>query len=79
MYTLLYLKSITNKVLPYSTGLRGSLDGRRLWGEWITCICMAELFCCAPVAIRTLLISYTPIWGKKSQPQKAMCYVILFI
>ena len=35
-------------------------------GRMDTCICMAELFCCAPVAIRTLLISYAPIWGKKS-------------
>ena len=38
MYTLLYLKWITNKVLLYSTGdsvLCGSLDGRGVGGEWI--------------------------------------------
>ena len=39
MYTLLYFKWITNKVLLYSTGnsiqLCGSLDGREFVGEWI--------------------------------------------
>ena len=38
MYTLLYLKWITNKALLYSTGnsvVWGSLDGRGVWGEWI--------------------------------------------
>jgi len=36
--------------------LRGSLDGRGVWGEW-----MAESLCCPPETITTLLISYTPI------------------
>ena len=40
--------------------LRGSLDGRGVWGRMDTCICMAELLCCAPETITTLLIGYTP-------------------
>ena len=39
MYTLLYLKWITNKDLLFNTGncsmLCGSLDGRGVWVEWI--------------------------------------------
>ena len=65
MYTLLYLKWITNKDLLYSTGnsvqcymaawMRGESGG-----EWIH-VCMAESFFCAPETITTLLIGYTPI------------------
>ena len=46
MYSLLYLKWITNKDLLFSTGncsmLCGSLDGRGVWGRVDICICMAE-------------------------------------
>ena len=41
--------------------LRSSLDGRGVWGRMDTCICMAEVFCCAPETITTLLIGYTTI------------------
>ena len=48
--------------------LRGSLDGKEVWGRMDTCVCMAEpgqLYgqpvCCPPETITTLLIGYTPI------------------
>ena len=40
--------------------LRGSQDGRGVWGEY-TCICMDEPLHHSPEVITTLLISYTPI------------------
>ena len=42
MYTLLYLKWITNKGQhrEFCSMLCGSLDGRGLKGKWNTCICM---------------------------------------
>ena len=45
--------------------LRGSLDGRGVWGRMDTCVCMAESFSCPLETITTLLISYTPIQNKK--------------
>ena len=41
MYTLLYLKWITNKDLLYSPGnsVQCYLDGRGVWGRMDTCIC----------------------------------------
>ena len=58
MYTVLYLKWVTNKVLLCSPGdsaqLCGSLDGRGLWGRMNTCIRMAESLCCSPKTITTL-------------------------
>ena len=45
--------------------LRGSLDGRGVWGRMDRCMCMAEFLCCPPETITTLLISYTPIQHKK--------------
>ena len=68
MYTLLYLKWITNKDLLYTTGnsaqcyVAAWMDGK--WrGEWIHVysIYMTESLCCPPEAITTLLIGYTPI------------------
>ena len=41
--------------------LRGSLDGKEVWGRMDTCVCMAEPVCCPPETITTLLIGYTPI------------------
>ena len=65
MYTLLYLKWITDKDLLYSTGncsmLCVSLEGRKVWGRMDTCICLADSLCCPPEGITTLLIGYTPI------------------
>ena len=64
MYTLLYLKWITNKDLLYSTGISDqryvarSLDGRGAWGRMDTCVCTAESLCCPPETITTLLIGY---------------------
>ena len=70
MYTLLYLKWITNKDLLYSTWnscsmLCGSLDGRGVWGRMHTCICVAESLCGPPGTMTTLLIGYMPIQNKK--------------
>ena len=74
MYTLLYLKWITNDVLMYSTGNTaqcyvvawvGGVLGRR-----DICVCMAESLCCSPKTITTLLISYAPIENKKLKKKK---------
>ena len=67
MYTRLYLKWITNKVLStvwhreLCSMLCGSLDGRGLWRGTGTCTRMAEFLCSSPETITTLLINYTPI------------------
>ena len=50
--------------------LRGSLDGRRVWGKMHTCICMAESLHSSLVTITTLLISYTSIQNKKFKKVK---------
>ena len=69
MYTLLYLKWMTNRDMLCSTGallmLRGSLDGRGVWGRMDTCVCMAESLYCAAEMIKTLLIGYTPMRNNK--------------
>ena len=66
MYTLLYIKWITNEDLLYSTGnsaqcYMAAWMGGEFGGRMDTCICMAESLCCAPETITTLLIGYTPI------------------
>ena len=65
MHTLLYLKSITNRILLYSTGnptqcsmLQTGWGGS--WGRMDTCMCMTELLCCVSETI-SWLISSTPI------------------
>ena len=69
LYTLLYLKWITNKFLLYRTELCSmlldNLDGREVRGRMDTCMCMAESLCSSPETITMLLISYTPIQNKK--------------
>ena len=70
MYTLLYLKWITNKDLPYSTGDSAQCHvaawmGGGSWGRRDTCICMAKSFCWPPETITTLFIGYTPKQNKK--------------
>ena len=40
--------------------LCGSLNGRGVLGRMDTCVYMAELDCCVPETITTLLIGYTP-------------------
>ena len=61
--TLPYLKWITNKDnhRELCSMLRGSLDGKGVWGRLDTCICMAEYLCCPPETITTLFIGYAPI------------------
>ena len=59
-HTWLCLEWITDKDVLYSTGdssvLRGSLDGRGIWGRKDTCVCVAESLCCSPETITTSLI-----------------------
>ena len=68
MYTLLYLKWITNKDLLYNTGNSTQcyvavLMGREFGGEWIHVYVWLSLFT-VPLTT-TLLISDTPIQNKK--------------
>ena len=75
IYTLLYLKWITNKDPLYSTWnsalmLCGSLDGRGVWGKRDTCVCMAAFLHCSPEIITILLISCTPIENRKFKLKK---------
>ena len=69
MYTLLYLKWITNKDLPYSTwnSAQCFLDQKGVWGRMDTCICMAESLRCSAETTTTLLIGYIPIQNKNFQ------------
>ena len=61
MYTLLYLKWRTSKVLLHHTGKSARCDGRGVWGRTDTCLCMAESRHRPPEIITTLLIGYFPI------------------
>ena len=70
MYTLLYLKWITNKNLLHST--RNSAQcyvAAWMGGEFG--ICMVESLCCSPETITTFLIGYTPIQKKTFLKNKA--------
>ena len=61
MYTLLFLKWITNKDLLYSTGNSaqcGPLNGRGVLERIYT---YTESFCYPTEAITTLLVGYIPI------------------
>ena len=61
-YTLLYLKSVTNKDLLYSPGnsaqchVAAWMGVGGVWGRMDTCICMAESLCCSPETVTRLLI-----------------------
>ena len=66
MYTLLYIKWITNKEslrtllsVMWQPGWEGSLGYMCVF--IVTCICVAESLCWAPETITALLISYSPI------------------
>ena len=37
--------------------LRGSLDGRGVWGRMNTCLCMAESLCYSPETVITLFVN----------------------
>ena len=69
IYTLLYLKWITNKDLLYSRVLSSivcdSLDGRGVWRRMDTWICMADSLWYSPETVTALLIGYAPIQNKK--------------
>ena len=41
--------------------LRGSLDGRQVWGRMDACVCTAESLCSSSETITTLLIGYIPM------------------
>ena len=69
MYTLLFLKWITNKDLLYSTGNSAQCYvaawvGGEFGGEWIR-VCVAESLRCPPETITALLIGCTPIQNKE--------------
>ena len=73
MYTLLYSKQITSKVVPivghmelYSM-LPASLDGRGVGGEWIQVYVPLSPFA---VHLPQLLIGYSPIQNKKFKKQR---------
>ena len=78
MYTLLYLKWITNKdlLLEFCSMLCGSLDGRGVWGRMYTCIYMAETLHCSPETIYIVKAMVFPVviyeresWAiKKAEP-----------
>ena len=78
MYTLLYLKWITNKdlLLEFCSMLCGSLDGKGVWGRMdmygCICICIVESLHCSPETITTLLIGYTPTQNKKFKIKKCV-------
>ena len=70
MYTLLYLKWITNKDLWYNTWnsaqyFVATWMGGEFVGEWTHVYLLAESLHCSPVTITTLLIGYTTIRKKK--------------
>ena len=65
MYTLLYLKWTTNKVLLYSTGnsaqcFVAAWMGGQTGGEWIHVYVWLSPFNCSPETVITLIINYTP-------------------
>ena len=68
MYTLLYLKWITNKDLLYGTGNSAQCYvaawmGGGFGGEWMRAyVCLS--LCYSPETITTLLTGYTPIQNK---------------
>ena len=67
MYSLLYLKWITNKDLLKSTGNSAQCHvaawmGGEFGGEWIHVhVWLSPSLCCSSEIITTLLIGYTPV------------------
>ena len=64
MYTLKYLKWVTNKNLLHSTGNSDQYYvvawmGGEFGGRMDTCVCITESLCCLPETITTLFIGYT--------------------
>ena len=79
MYTLLYLKWITNKDLLelYSVLYCASLDGRGVWRRMDTCLYMAENLHRSPKTITTLWTRYTSIQNKKLKRKKSSKQILL--
>ena len=85
IYTLLYLKWMTNEDLLYSAWNLAQcyiqLGWEELQGRIYTCMCMAESFHYSPATTTTFLIGYSPIqnkkfkdWGKKIlHHEKMLC------
>ena len=75
MYTVLYLKWITNKDLLYRPWNSAQCYAVAWMGEGVgrrmdTCICITESLCCSPKTPTTLLIDCTPykmFWGLKNE------------
>ena len=68
MYTLLYLKQITNKDLLYSTwnsAYVASWKGGEFGWRMDICTRMAEFLCCSLETITTLLTGYTLVQNKE--------------
>ena len=69
MYTMLYLKQITNKNLLYTHGTLLNVmcqPGQRgIRGRMDTCVCMTEYLQFSPETITMRLIIYTPIKDKR--------------
>ena len=64
MYTLLYLKWITNMHISGNSA-QWQPRWEKVWGRRDTYTCMVESFCCSPKIITTLLIGHTPFKRKK--------------
>ena len=74
MYTLLYLKWITNKDLLHvelCSKLFVSLDGRGVWGRMNTRMCLAEFLPpYSPETVTTLSVSCTLTQNRKFKKKK---------
>ena len=55
--------------------LCGSQDGRGVWGEMDTCICIAESLHCSHETVTILLIDYTQAQNKKLKNFKKSKYL----
>ena len=58
MYTLLYLKQITNYIAQGTLPLCNNLNGKRIRKRTDTCICITESLCYTPETNTTLLILF---------------------
>ena len=82
MYTMLYLKQITNKNLLYTHGTLLNVmcqPGQRgIRGRMDICIHMAEFLHCSPETITILLIGYIPIqnvFGIKERERESAWFI----
>ena len=77
MYTLLYLKWITNKDLLYSTGNSAGCHVaawmERVWGRMDYMYRILEPLHCSPETITTLFIVYVLVLCLVAQPSPTLC------